>query len=109
MRTIKFRAWDGEQMVWPDRIDSKGVAWWKENSIPTTSTAVMQFTGCFDHKNKEIYEGDILRANDKTWSVIFSGGGFVARNSYMWKPIPMLWQPEVIGNIHQRPKGEKNV
>lgn len=59
MRELKFRAWDGEQMVSPEYIDRRGIAHWKENSIPTTSDKVMQYTGLKDKNGKEIYEGDI--------------------------------------------------
>ena len=61
MREIKFRAWDGEKMVSPDHIDRWGNAWWTENSIPTRSGTVMQYTGLKDKNGKEIYESDILR------------------------------------------------
>ena len=60
-REIKFRAWNGEQMVFPDYIDRNGLAWWKENSIRTNSDKVMQFTGLTDRNGTEIYEGDIMQ------------------------------------------------
>lgn len=58
MRILKFRVWNGEQMVCPDYIDRNGRAWWKENSIPTSSDKVMQFTGLHDKNGREIWEGD---------------------------------------------------
>lgn len=61
MRPIKFRAWDGFKMVSPDYIDRNGQAWWKENSIPTYSNIIQQFTGLTDKNGKdEIYEKDIV-------------------------------------------------
>jgi uncharacterized phage protein (TIGR01671 family) len=60
MRMIKFRAWDGEQMVSPDYVARNGVAYWRSNSIPTCSEMVMQFTGLHDKNGKEIYEGDLI-------------------------------------------------
>jgi len=57
---IKFRAWNGEEMVSPDYIDRDGYAHWRENSVPTSTDKVMQYTGLKDKKGTEIYEGDIL-------------------------------------------------
>ena len=59
-RALKFRAWNGETMISPDYITRDGIAHWKENSIPTSSDKIMQFTGLHDKNGKEIYEGDIL-------------------------------------------------
>ena len=60
-RIIKFRVWNGEQMVSPDYIDRQGVAHWKENSIHTSSQNLLQFTGLTDKNGKEIFEGDIVK------------------------------------------------
>jgi uncharacterized phage protein (TIGR01671 family) len=60
-REIKFRVWDGEQIVSPDYINRAGYGCWKSNSIPETSNLLMQFTGLKDKNGKEIYEGDICK------------------------------------------------
>lgn len=67
MREIKFRCWNGEQMVSPDYIDRNGVAHWKENSIPTCSKDVMWYTGSVDKKKSEIFEGDYFREEDNVY------------------------------------------
>jgi uncharacterized phage protein (TIGR01671 family) len=59
-REIKFRCWNGEDMISPDGITRDGYAYWKENSIPTGSRDIMQFTGLKDKNGKEIYEGDVV-------------------------------------------------
>ena len=61
MRVIKFRVWDGENMISPDTIDRHGVARWITDSIPNMSKKLMQFTGLHDKNGKEIYEGDIIQ------------------------------------------------
>jgi len=67
MREIKFRAWDGEEML-PDVVPMSNT------EILTVSPlgvdyrmdkvkAIMQYTGLKDSKGVEIYEGDIVNAS----------------------------------------------
>ena len=101
MREIKFRVWNGEEMISPDYIDRKGIAHWKENSIPTSSKTIMQYTGLKDKNGKEIYEGDILGWDDKSgylwvviWETMFDHSRWDASHS----------EAEIIGNIHENPE-----
>jgi hypothetical protein len=104
MRPIKFRAWNGEVMISPDYINRNGLAHWKEDSIPTTSDKLMQFTGLLDKKGNEIYEGDIIRGLHD-----FGPGGMHERigvisweneRGYRWSYWDME-TVEVIGNIYE--------
>ena len=61
MKPYKIRAWNGEEWVSPDYITREGVAYWKENSIPTCTTVVREFTGFTDKFNKEIWEGSKVK------------------------------------------------
>ena len=103
-REIKFRAWDGEQMVSPDYIDRRGVAHWKEHSIPSSSDKVMQYTGLKDKNGKEIYEGDIVKDVDKD----YIGGEhiFVVEHQKGSYNVSLFLTPtcEVIGNIYENPE-----
>ncbi len=102
-RVIKFRAWDGEQMVSPDYVDRNGVGWWKENSIPTQSNQVMQFTGLHDKNGKEIYEGDIV-----SFTQTYIAPCAVYWNKEMTGFYPLISERSknltVIGNIHENPE-----
>lgn len=115
-REIKFRCWNGEQMVSPDYIDRSGIAYWKENSIPTCDGNLMQYTGLKDKNGKEIYEGDILHstswgATSRTINpyhvVVWGECGWKAQgyNGTM-KVNPDLnvkYDFEIIGNIYEHP------
>ena len=64
-RELKFRAWNGEQMISPDYIGRDGLAYWKENSIPSATNKIMQFTNKKDKNGNDVYEGDILSVRPK--------------------------------------------
>lgn len=112
MREIKFRAWSGEEMISPDYIDRNGIAWWKENSIPTSTDKVMQFTGLRDKNGREIYEGDIINAIisefriETMGEVIYSEyySAFVNKNHAGETILLKLDDFEIIGNIHENPE-----
>jgi hypothetical protein len=69
MRKPKYRVWNGEQMISPDYISRNNVAYWTENSIPCSSTDIMQFTGVEDSNKLEIYEEDIFLIENKVYTV----------------------------------------
>lgn len=109
MREIKFRVWDGEDMISPDYIARDGVAHWKENSIPTSSNDLMQYTGLKDKNGVEIYEGDIIRHH--YWSGNYTNRAvewFDSRASDDAGTDMVGFQDfggeEIIGNIHENPE-----
>ena len=67
MREIKFRAWSDGVEISPDYIDRNGVAHWEENSIPTSTKEIEQYTGLKDKNGVEIYEGDFLESVRKVY------------------------------------------
>lgn len=61
MRENKFRAWDKEnnKMIGPFEVGSELSMLWKPE---------MQYTGLKDKSKKEVYEGDIIKTEERqTW------------------------------------------
>lgn len=107
MREIKFRAWDGGKMIFPELY---GPDW---DSCQTNGYQLMQYTGLKDKNGKEIYEGDIVNIGEKNTAepceVVFGDGCYCIKASWQNTPIG-LWNYcnkmfidciEIIGNIYQ--------
>jgi uncharacterized phage protein (TIGR01671 family) len=115
MRTIKFRCWDEDRMIFNPMIDFTGeyptvVEWEEFMDYP-----IMQYTGLKDKNGKEIYEGDLLRwihhkqeiALD-TYLIKYESPSFVYE---VWRygkiledyndPMRDMEEFEVIGNIYE--------
>ena len=108
MREIKFRAWlkgvfDEEgDMVYFDLFSTDGNYIVNEERSVLGGDAVMQYTGLKDVNGKEVYEGDIVKANKigKNYEVKFKKGAFYAGDNLLHQFLNHM-DCEVIGNIYE--------
>ena len=118
MRDIKFRVWDNERNT---MFNSKSVDIdFFEGKIEITSDTIrydevytdeikdfelMQYVGCKDKNNKEIYEGDIVKTREHIGKIIYSKGMFfIDVKGDFYLPIYNVSEfIEVIGNIYENP------
>ena len=103
MREIKFRAWDKENniMIGPFEVGSELSMLWPPE---------MQYTGCKDKNEKEIYECDItidhigvgvVKFSERGWKVSYVGHN-KGIGKYFANYLDAEWNTfEIIGNIHE--------
>jgi uncharacterized phage protein (TIGR01671 family) len=114
MRTIKFRAWDGQEMIYPDDYKKASGKHLTVSEILSRFENVMQFTGLHDKNGREIYEGDILELEESMGmgqirkrkevvtfddDVVDEYGAWIAG----WFIGESKHKRLVIGNIHENP------
>ncbi len=129
MREIKFRGWDihknkmysAEEMGQDElTINPDGRGFINMNGSSQRLSQYMhhilplQFTGLKDKKNKEIYEGDVIKIEHEERDIIISDvkmidGAFCVKSSWdEYYPMASLARPgdglEVIGNIYEHPE-----
>ena len=104
MREIKFRAWNGKEMLYSDMSDLCYTSYENDFRIfvnDENSTHVMQYTGGKDANNEDIYDGDLLASwcDDKPLHKV------------AWDESGVRWDlgnPNdvliVVGNIYQNPE-----
>ncbi len=103
MRDLKFRAWDGKQMIPWVEMCMRGLNqfWYKDSP-----QILQQFTGLKDKNGKEIYEGDIVRRMGGNLEVYWH------KNTACWRMTgqtgivgsDMALMCEVIDNIYEHPE-----
>lgn len=115
MRQIKFRIWDKEKKIMRRGCDNLMLSldgrfhWQFGYSDPVLLTAeesekyiLMQFTGCNDKNNKEIWEGDIIRLTDpKEILEIVEWDDYVGGFTTAIGELSLSTEWEVIGNIYE--------
>lgn len=111
MREIKFRVWEGEKMI--HLTAGYGMEYISINGFEMRSefesVILMQYTGLKDKNGKEIYEGDIVKAEEYvgfknlTAEVIYNRGRFCLNTGTIPEDLlPEL--SEIIGNIYENPE-----
>lgn len=113
MRTIKFRAYDSENGMYPVEL----LHFNKDGIHAPYVTSVMQFTGLLDKNGVEIYEGDIITHNIYTkasgregqsnpkpifWDI--TKCGFETNKEGSYSAGMFYGEYTVIGNIYQNPE-----
>lgn len=116
MKTIKFRIWDGTEMIEWNTLKDFDNPDYIFNNTANEVWEVMQFTGLHDKNGKEIYEGDIVRypvnipeslESHSIAEVKWKADSFGLSNAkviekstvtfYEWSEL------EIIGNIYEHP------
>lgn len=126
MENLKFRIWNGTQMVYDVMVGKFGVFYVNPNNngIDEKDVAcltplntrypndihVMQFTGKHDINGKEIWEGDILKAKDSNVRgmimYVKSSASFEVKHcggEIEFNTLPPICD-EVIGNFYETPE-----
>lgn len=122
-REIRFRAWNGKFMVLPqygDWVSFDGVPYTQKYNTPNIEIEkakdyiLMQSTGLKDKNGKDIYEGDIIRFDDRVASVgevVYDSGSFKSQMpafGIYWKlnhkNTSKKNRVEVIGSVFENPE-----
>jgi uncharacterized phage protein (TIGR01671 family) len=117
MREIKFRAWDGENMMCnldSINLEELRLGVFSEDGETHKPATYMQYTGLKDKNGKEIYEGDIVKVNNRSslYEVVWETSGAYFRVKSQLSDSGFAFHVldqyndrlEVIGNIYENPE-----
>lgn len=101
-RVIKVRAWTGTRMDY----DYRDVTVWHGLLVPEGDTILMQFTGLRDRHGKEIYEGDVVRWEDRgsDYPNVLILTTDVHWVNVGWNLNSKIIEYEILGNIYEHPE-----
>ena len=92
------------------QIDSNRFIRTHERRFQVNPATVGQFTGLYDVNKKRIFEGDIVKACEMIYKVVFRDGMFElsqGAEEIIFDTFVSFWQvneKKVIGNIHDNPE-----
>ena len=107
-REIKFRTWHkrNKKMIDVGEMDfNLQSIYYNMGNVSFDEFEIMQYTGLKDKNGKEIFEGDIIEAENRLWQIGFRDGCFVGVDfkNVAWDELVNIGYGEtkVIGNVFE--------